>query len=400
MMPQDLNGILFLNKKAINLQKIAEGQRSLTQGLYQDDKGNKWYVKNTDAHSALCEVLAGEYFRFLTEGDISPEMHVLFDQDGSAYVLSRYNENLSKISPEGALPNKIIDAIIASYLIWDVDCVVSKNIMFSNKQVFRFDFGAALHNLEHVEQDLQKISFFTHLDDLKTGFSSSYLCHRTHSADFISTLERMTAIDPNSFSWQEWEEAARSFDNFNLQQIKQAIIQRTQSILQHVRQMQVNIDSTKIIPETLIAFYDLLIKEKTENNDFLLFHFTPAQLAEAHLRYYRKYNEHPCQFLDLYHRAQQTTILQASFFTPEAEASMTQMGISSDLLAFCNSTFTCKPLDNFLMANYPKIQSELHEDKTAKTSASTAKSMTLGCTQQASKRPNNDSNSAPRCIIS
>ena len=78
---------------------------------------------------------------------------------------------------------------------------------------------------------------------------------------------------------------------------------------------------------------------------------------------------------------------------------MEQFGMSSDLIAFCSSSFTCKPLDNFLITNYQKIQKEVNGHKEVHTSASTARLITLGLEQhKPATRTNN--NSTLRCIIS
>lgn len=285
--PTHIQGSSRLDGALMDLRKVEDAtHRPSAQGMYEDSSGEKWYVKRTDEPFATKEALAADYFNFLLGPGFSPETRALSTADGATYVVSRYNERLSEISPEGALPIRLIDALAASYLVGDGDCLL-KNIKQCEGSVFKIDFGAAMDLLAAGNKEIPFLSFF---GDLRIGFEGRYLHERTDPAEFREAMQRLASINPEEFHWREWQAATVGMPELRLEEIKAAVIERHRLLLEHFK------GTPPVMSEPfpiLVDFYRLLIEEKKAKGDFPIFDLSPEYLAQLHQRFYEEHGAHP-----------------------------------------------------------------------------------------------------------
>lgn len=284
-----LTGVSHPARINMELRKVADAtHRPLEQGVYEDVHGHKWYVKKSDTLYAFMEALAANYFQFLLGPYLSPETGMLSTEDGT-YVVSRYNEELTELSENGYLPVFLIDALVASYLIGDCDCL-PKNIKTCKGKIFKIDFGAALHSIANENKAILFLSF---LNDLNTGFDVKYLHNRAVQTDFVAILQRLSSINPEEFDWLQWQDAAKNVVGLDVAAIKANIMERSHLLQQHLSATtEASTSTSETAPPILVKFYKQLNEEKS-TNDFILFNLSPEYLAQLHVQFYRQHHQHP-----------------------------------------------------------------------------------------------------------
>ncbi len=126
-------------------KKISDAQGSNPGGLYTNNKGEKWYVKESpsDAH-AYNEILANKLYNAasIDVPEIIPILH-----NGKLGIATRYIEGLQQLSsPElkkmpGVKPGFAVDAWLAN---WDVAGLLNDNLLGNAGNAIRVDTGGAL----------------------------------------------------------------------------------------------------------------------------------------------------------------------------------------------------------------------------------------------------------------
>jgi len=132
--------------------KLIEGQKgSNVGGLYQNAKGEQWYIKQMDVEHAKNEILANKLYSIAGETPIIvPENQLARFADGTVGVASKWNPNLQKNKAlftggkvKGTIQGYGADAWLAN---WDVVGLEYDNLLYDTvqKRAVRLDAGGSL----------------------------------------------------------------------------------------------------------------------------------------------------------------------------------------------------------------------------------------------------------------
>ena len=310
-MPRMINGLAFNGDSdlPLDLRLHSTNTQRPNQGVYKDQNGHLWYVKQGDEPGDIVrEAFAGNVFRFLTGPDHSPDTRYLkAEQD---HFLISDLTHFRPLEEHKACP-ELASCLLTSSIINDGDCL-PKNIKEVNGKAFRFDFGAASISHENAKGN---IPFLLSLKDLQTGFRDSETQVMFESKEFWEFAKKLGEIDLVKFPWEKWFKlAAPHADDYKkwkedielkiqlISQYFKPVIQTSGSSVQDLSEAET------VLRTNLINFYSILLKHKRESkDDFLINDLPPEELADRHLAYLRLNKEHPVYFINILEEAYKVT---------------------------------------------------------------------------------------------
>lgn len=300
MLQSELKGISYIGKEAKeeHLIKIRDSEKNPTSQAVYQSAGRTWYVKKFNKDSSVKEALTSNYFHFLTSADCTPEVRVLFAENGEYYVMSDFAP-LVELSSDNPLKNLAL-VLMAGEAIRDVDCMEENLKQHAvSGHAYRIDFDKSLHGLQEANQMMPLV---TTLDDFGTAFPVKKFTGSLRRDDFVAATTVLLNRLDHHFPWEEWYGLCEGTD-LHLLKIKELVERRIFLLANHLRGtidyfLSYSVESLELGNEQLLEFYRLLIEEKQAEGEFLICPQRPSLLVYHHVQYLSMYGTYPKIFVD------------------------------------------------------------------------------------------------------